>query len=136
MTMLIFLRHGSLLDSSITLRSHALMTQKCQRMFMTCCSIRICKKPLFLVLIRYKYEVLKKKKLFLCSFTPVFFGHVTIAVTLQDFFLHFHNHILLTKKGENLEIENLQIGLVLQKLLSLKRCSVKYGNFCSGNYRV
>ena len=133
MTIPIFLGHGSLADSSITLRSHALMTQKCQRMFMTCCSIRICEKPVFLVLIRYKYEVLKEKKSCFYAYLPLsFFGHVTIAVTLQDFFLHFHNHILLTKKGENLK----QIGLVLEKLLSLKRCSVKYGNFCSRNYRV
>ena len=126
MTILIFLGHRGLTDSSITLHSHALMTQKCQRMFMTSCSIRICEKAVFLVLIRYKYEV------FLCLFTPIFFDHVTIAVTLQDFSLHFQNHIPLTGKGENLK----QIGHVLQKLLSLKLSSVNYGNFCSGYYRV
>ena len=57
---------------------------------------------------------------------------MTIAVALQDFSLHFQNHIALTKKSENLK----QIGLAVQKLMSLKLWSGKYGNFCSGNYRV
>ena len=65
-------------------------------------------------------------------YPQLFFDHVTIAVTLRNFFYILREPHNFVKKGENLK----QIRLVFQKLLSLKLWSVKYGNFCSGNNKV
>ena len=75
----------------------------------------------------------KEKKVVFMPIYPRLFLITWPWLLLYRIFLYiFRTRYLRQRKAKNLK----QIGLVLQKLSSLKLWSVKHGNFCSENWSV